>query len=394
MITTKDLYSSPKECCGCEACSQSCPKNIIKMQSAKDGFLYPIAINPSECINCKRCLKVCPLKHNYKGNPPIVNYGGYSVDEEDIKKSSSGGLATVLSRHFINDGGIVYGVVYTSDFKSVDYMRCNKLSDLDVLRGSKYAQSKKTNIYRNIQKDLQNKKVLFIGLPCVVHTVKLLFKNNLNLYTVALVCHGPTSQLVQREYIQALQKQYIGNLIDFTLRGKIDGWKPYYIQAKFDNGYEFREKFLSSTFGIAFAELKRPSCSNCKFKLNQKKSGIDSDLIIGDFHGAIPGKSYYNQWGVSQVSVLTIKGEEMVQMVDSSFKIIPVSTYQLIHYNKALGKSIKPRWNRNQFADKIANSGLEAACNLTSVKLIDFTKQFRTCIIKIIVKLIHTILRK
>ena len=30
-----------KDCCGCGACANVCPKNCIELKSDKEGFLYP-----------------------------------------------------------------------------------------------------------------------------------------------------------------------------------------------------------------------------------------------------------------------------------------------------------------------------------------------------------------
>lgn len=38
MITIKDK----KDCCGCTACYNACPKKAIAMQADQEGFLYPV----------------------------------------------------------------------------------------------------------------------------------------------------------------------------------------------------------------------------------------------------------------------------------------------------------------------------------------------------------------
>ena len=373
MIHTSDLFASDKDCCGCEACSQICPQKIIQMTPAYDGFLYPNAFDPSKCTDCHLCLKVCPLKSIYRRDLPIGNYAGYSKNEQDIKLSASGGLATSLTRQFITDGGIVYGVRYTNDFKKIKYCRCSDLLEIECLRGSKYAQSEKTNLYYQIKKDInENRKILFFGLPCDVRALRMLYGNYDDLYTVALICHGPTSQLVHKEYINNILSGHSGVKVKyFTVRGKKKGWKPYYIKLIGTNGFKHEEIFLQSTYGIAFAELKRPSCSVCKFKIHNEYSGIDADLIIGDFHGASPGSVQYNNWGSSQVSIQTIKGEKLITNISHTFNLAPISLYQAIHYNRALGRIIKPRWNRNQFAKVLSIHGLNQASKLRSVRFIN-----------------------
>lgn len=344
------------------------------MEASNDGFFYPNVFDPTKCIDCKRCLKVCPLKNEFTGEKAICHIGGCYESDTKIKKSASGGLATALSESFISEGGIVYGVAYAPDFLSSEYVRCRSTNQLDALRGSKYAQEYKNNVFARVHIDLsEGKKVIFFGLPCVVNALKLvLIKDYENLFTVALICHGPTSPTVQKEYVMNLENEYKSQIKYFTLRDKTKGWKPYFIKAIFANGDEFAEEFHPSTFGIAFKELKRPSCSKCRFKLDFNKSHINSDLIIGDFHGVTSSFKFYNKWGVSQCSVLTMKGLCVLRGGVKGFQLEDISARQAIHYNRALNQVIKPRWNRTQFAHAMYRNGLKAACQLNSIKLIDY----------------------
>lgn len=52
--------SIKKECCGCEACAQVCPKSAIDMIEDNEGFRYPI-INQEKCIKCGLCNNACPI---------------------------------------------------------------------------------------------------------------------------------------------------------------------------------------------------------------------------------------------------------------------------------------------------------------------------------------------
>ena len=58
MIDIKDK----SKCCGCEACSQICPKSCISMIPDEEGFLYPF-VDVKECINCGLCKKTCPVNN-------------------------------------------------------------------------------------------------------------------------------------------------------------------------------------------------------------------------------------------------------------------------------------------------------------------------------------------
>lgn len=372
MIITSDLYKRAEDCCGCEVCAASCPKGIIEMKPSSDGFMYPVAIAPDKCIDCNLCIKVCPVKNPFTGQKAVSHFGGYSKSENDIRKSASGAMASIISKAFIEKDGVVYGVKYSDDFLTSEYTRCSSLKDIDALRGSKYSQSRKHNIFHKIKNDLKfDRRVLFIGLPCEVQALKLFLRvNYTNLYTAALICHGPTSPTVQTEYITNITNKVGSKVKEFTLRDKPKGWKPYFIKATFDDGSIFQEEFHPSVYGIAFKELKRQSCAVCKFKLNYHESHINADIIIGDFHGATPSDPQ-SKLGVSQSSVLTSKGEELISMSLDQLTLSTITPHKAIHYNRALYSTIKPRWNRNQFAKTMAKDGLLAACQLRSITLID-----------------------
>lgn len=386
MTKTSDLYSTRKDCCGCEACVAACPMHIINMKADYDGFLYPEIDIQGKCIDCKKCLKVCPLKDKISLKPANEHYGGYSKSNDDIKKSASGAIAYDISRQFIKNGGIVYGVAYTNQCSDIDYIRCQNLDVLEKLRGSKYVQARKNNIHTEIRKDLkEGRKVLFIGLPCDVHAMKILFDNNENLFTIALICHGPTSPAVHKEYIKNLKNTSC--IVNFSVRYKYKGWKPYFIKAEFEDGYNFIEEFHTSTYGVAFKQLKRPSCSECHFKMNFNKSSIDADAIIGDYHGAIPGSKWYNLWGSSQISILTERGRYLKDSIRDTFILHALTPKQAIKYNKALPNIIKPRWNRDAYARKFASDGLEKASRLWSVKVIDFYTSYKINCMRSLAKL-------
>lgn len=49
-----------RECCGCEACVQVCPKHCIDFSSDYQGFCYP-HVDEAHCINCGLCEKYALL---------------------------------------------------------------------------------------------------------------------------------------------------------------------------------------------------------------------------------------------------------------------------------------------------------------------------------------------
>ena len=71
-----------KECCGCEACMQICPKKSISLKADYQGFFYP-EINKLSCIDCGLCEKVCPVinKTNQSKNNHSTLYAVKSHDD-------------------------------------------------------------------------------------------------------------------------------------------------------------------------------------------------------------------------------------------------------------------------------------------------------------------------
>ena len=92
-------------------------------------------------------------------------YVAFMKDLEEIKKSSSGGFFYSVAKMWANNGGYVAGVIFNDDFKSANHICSNNLQDIEKMRGSKYIQSVKGNIFREIEQLLQKKEsVLFSGI--------------------------------------------------------------------------------------------------------------------------------------------------------------------------------------------------------------------------------------
>lgn len=364
------LFSDPSKCYGCELCALVCPVSIISMKQDREGFYYPVVTNTDKCIKCKKCELICPEKKRVVQPKEIISfYTGFAKDVITLKKSASGGAATVLSQLFIAQNGIVYGVRYSKDFKSIEYTRVETLEELDTLKGSKYAQSRKFNIFSKIISDLKaGKKVLFIGLPCDVAALYNYTSNKYDgLYTIQLICHGVTSPLVQKQYIEnSIMTNNENNIVEFSVRYKHKGWKPYFIFEKYSSGKTQISPFRPTCYGIAFHYLKRPSCNSCRFKVFDKEYGIQADIILGDNHGVNIQSPSYNEWGSSVVISCSAKGEELIKESSDLFFYHKDSS-QLISQNLALYKPFPCKPNRKEFADTLATKDLYHACKLPSV---------------------------
>lgn len=137
------------KCSGCHACANACPKNCICMTSDEEGFLYP-QIDKSQCIDCGLCEKVCPIIHKWQhdSSRTTTAIAAINLNEEIRLKSSSGGIFTLIAEKIFAQGGVVFGAVFSDDFKSVRHICVENIADLDKMRGSKYVQSKIGDTYK------------------------------------------------------------------------------------------------------------------------------------------------------------------------------------------------------------------------------------------------------
>lgn len=189
MIQIKDKSA----CCGCSACVQSCPKQCIVLKEDKEGFLYPV-VNQTLCIACGKCEKVCPELHPFDAVQPLMVYAAKHPDESVRAESSSGGIFTLLADAVIDDGGVVFGARFDTDWSVVhDFTETHE--GLQAFRGSKYLQSRIGNTYQLAEKFLKaGRKVLFSGTPCQIAGLKrYLHKDYENLLAIDFVCHGVPS---------------------------------------------------------------------------------------------------------------------------------------------------------------------------------------------------------
>jgi len=366
-MKTESLYVNKKDCCGCEACATICPNDVIQMSSDEEGFYYPQLIGLDRCVECRQCIDVCPIKHAEEIHSSFGNaYAGHAKDTSIAISSSSGGFATVLAKAFIEKWqGIVYGVSYSDDYMSVDYCRIGNAEELSRIQTSKYSQARKCEIFKLIKEDIKARKVLFIGTPCDCYSLFRYLKNTENIYVVALICHGPTSEKVHTMFCEMLMDERGSRVVSFSLRHKLNGaWKPYFIKATFENGEEYIEQFDKTDYNTAFLYYKRPSCLSCRFRCNH----FAGDLLIGDYHSANPGTKSYYEHGVSSLLPLTSRGNDLMKLTQKTFELEEVSLKSSIG-QQAIHSSIVKRINRTAFTETLNHHGLKQACNILSIRI-------------------------
>lgn len=327
-------------CTGCGLCVSKCPRKCISMREGFLGHLYPV-VDTNRCIDCGLCRKNCPSLIQPLKNLPHIAFAAWAKDEEDYKTSASGGVASVLSQYIIDQGGVVYGCAISPDV-DIKHIRIDNKNDLVKLKGSKYVQSRITEVIPSIVTDVSSgRKTLFVGTPCQCAAIKALYNQQPgNLYLVELICHGVPSLSLLREHLHRILPNRNYDNIQFR-----DGT---YVLKVFSQGqqiydksikrYRYREWFLNTFFyGYTFRE----SCYKCQFAQPKRCS----DITIGDFwkvgkrttNNELPNHPY----GCSVILPCTEGGERLICEVSSYLNIFERDVEEAIQGNTQLRSPVQ-----------------------------------------------------
>ena len=298
-----------KDCCGCTACEQICPKRCISMKRDHEGFLYP-SVNIESCVDCHLCEKECPAINPFTPvQQPPESYACKAHSEDIRLSSSSGGMFTILATKIINMGGVVFGACFQEDW-TVAHNYTETQEGLYQFRGSKYVQSFLGNTYKKVRDFLKDGRVvLFSGTPCQVAGLNhFLRKTYENLYTIDIVCHSIPSPLVWKMYLENWQT---GNRIKHvTFRDKSAGWRNYGMKISNDSQIIEQGTKEENLYMRGFLEnlTVRPSCFACPARNYTSRS----DIMLADCWGL---DKYHpeidDNKGMSQALILTEKGKKL-----------------------------------------------------------------------------------
>lgn len=315
---------------GCALCANVCPKDAIKMVWNQYGFLEP-EVNTEACINCGMCLRQCPaLEESEQAekaeNHPIA-YGAWMKDEDILQQSSSGGIFTALARSVLNEGGIIFGVVWQTPDTAI-FTTAETEEELAAMRGSKYVQAIIGETYRQVKQELKKKrKVLFTGTPCQVYALKKYLKTiPENLLTVDIVCHGTPSRLILQKYIQEEETKQNKKAIKISMREKPEGWYQGYshVAIYYSDGSRCGYRANEDSFYQLFMSdtMLNNHCYQCQHR------GIHrpGDISICDYWGVT---HYHPNWpqhqGISGIIINSDKGEKFLNTIKDQLVIHPTN---------------------------------------------------------------------
>ena len=326
-------------CCGCEACSQACPKACIEMRVDDEGFFYPV-IDYAICVDCGLCEKVCPVINKREALLVREAYAIKNPSKFIQQQSSSGGFFSLVSEYVLQNKGVVFGARFDKDWGvRMDYVE--ERNDLSKFRGSKYVQCRNEETFAKAREFLKNGKlVLYTGTPCQIAALKnFLGRDYTNLITIDFICHGVPSPGVWQKYLSEqknkLSLQSIANekdtFLSSSLKERLEitginfrekagfGWEKFGFiirgmsVSKMDqNQILFSEMHSHNPFMKGFLSniTIRPSCSLCPAKGGRSQS----DISMADFWGIKEiDRRFYDPNGVSLVFVHTEKGDSIMK---------------------------------------------------------------------------------
>lgn len=336
------IYINNKaDCCGCGSCVEICPKQCITFEEDAEGFWYP-KVNMYDCIECGLCETRCPVLNEYKAiDYAREAYGTYIKDDSVRAKSSSGGIFGAIAESVLIDGGFVCGAAFDEKFE-VSHVMIDSLEQLDLLRGSKYLQSRNKGIYTQVREKLiEGKNVLYSGTACQVAGLKkYLNKEYENLITIDVLCHGVPSPKLWKKYIDELSDFRRNRIDDVIFRNKDMGWKSYSVKIDIDGGNGICEKYPQNCYMRLFLSniCLRPSCHSCRYKSMERPS----DITMGDFWGieqVLPELD--DDKGTSIVQINTAKGKKVFNKIEGNL------IYQKVDIDVALPQTADSRKSVN-----------------------------------------------
>lgn len=349
-----------RQCCGCGACENVCPVDAITMVQDQEGFFYPV-IDEKKCIHCGKCLKACPSAHerNVNWEKPKC-YAAYT--EEPVREvSSSGGIFSLVAEDVLARGGAVCGAAFDEQFQLAHTVVYDK-EGLVKLRGSKYLQSTSKRIYREVKQVLDvGKPVLFCGCPCqVAGLYGYLGRDDQNLFTIDLMCHGGPSPMVFQKYLKEVHGGHKITHVGFRDKDYF-GWSTE-MTVKYADGKVYRKTRDKDLFYRAFLPCLsvRPHCQICKYSRLSRQG----DMTLADFWGVQKyDPSYTDGKGTSILVVNNEKADHMLQTIEGRLKLCkPAKIEYILTHGQPFAKPFKTyNPKRERFMDLISHTSMEKA---------------------------------
>lgn len=345
-------------CSSCAACANACARGAIKMVLNGEGFYRPV-VDAAKCVGCGACERVCPwtkkvANPNGSSESPST-LAAYATEENIRKKSSSGGIFSLLAEKTLDAGGAVVGVAQL-DKTRFGHIIVESEADLEKLRGSKYVQANAGLVYRDVRKFLRDgRKVLFSGTPCQVAALYSVLgnRNFENLTTVDIVCHGAPSVKVFEKYIREIEKASSVSILSSRFRDKRNGWRLFSmahraIEYSTGDCFQIFKTLREDKFMRVFLQniCLNDSCADCRYG----KIPRIADITLGDYWNiASVHPEMDDDGGASVVLLNTEHGRKLFDDISPRIQHCESTLEYAIAGNPCLVHSSKQHPRRKEF---------------------------------------------
>ena len=333
-----------------------------------DGFFYP-EIDKEICIHCNSCVTVCPI-HQSKNISEAKQvhhcYFGWHRDESIRMKSTSGGTFSAIAELVLkNPSSFVYGALYDDDW-SVRHRGISTLDGLEKLRQSKYVQSKIGDCYSEIRDRLErDEHVLFCGTPCQVDGLRhFLGKEYARLLLVEVVCHGVTSPVIFKMYVDSLEQKEGARVTRVRFRDKVTKGNMSSIAHTtivFENGSTRSSECNLYLRAYMNGLMQRLSCESCPYASRYRRA----DITLGDFWGIediLPQLKGEFHRGISLILSNTEKGRHVCEQLANNMCMVETEvSYAFNGINVQLERPIEANDKRQQLFRDVKVIGVHLA---------------------------------
>lgn len=353
-----------RQCTGCGACEQVCPKGCIEMRYDAEGFLRPI-LEQKMCISCQKCTQICPVLHkeSLAANELQQVFAAICNNQDKLNKSSSGAIFPLMAEWIIRQKGVVFGAAFDDEFE-VSHSWTDTEDGIKKFYTSKYVQSNIQECYLKVAEFLKDGRlVLFTGTPCQLAAIKsYLGQEYEGLILVECACHGVPSPRVWRMYKKHLFKEHLdGEQIKYVnFREKVDG-QLFFLKACSKN-HKYVSLYSKDAYFKGFMNnlILRPSCATCSFKGTKRVA----DITLADFWGiskACPDFPQKN--GCSMIMVNSEKGKKVWESIacDALCSQEVAKENVVGKVNSAVWKSVPENKNRQAFFNSLESMDVEKA---------------------------------
>lgn len=305
------------ECTSCQICSAICPCDAIEIKLNSEGFYRPYVIK-DKCINCGMCIRYCykydvNIKTTKEFND-IISYSARAKDYNLVKKSTSGGISSLLMKACIELGYDVVGVTYDYNHDKAVAKIVSNINSIEIFRGSKYMQAYTEKVYRSVINGDKSNKYAIFGTPCHTYPLykKVLEKGRKDKYIfIDLFCHGCPSIHLWNKYIEKVKFDLGTDKFDeIFFRSKDKGWHEYTNAFVYDNKRHVSPNTINDPFFSLFFddEILNDACYDCKLRSTMEYT----DIRLGDYWG---DKHQLDTKGVSAVVISSKKGIELFNLI-------------------------------------------------------------------------------